>query len=465
MIKGKSRQTAGFYKSIRNYLGVIAISIIAISYVYYMLNVRFWKRDPSTISWDTISYYAYLPAKFIYHDLSLKFIEKDPSFFNKNVWPEVTEENKYVIKTSMGLAYLYSPFFFAGHLYAKNSEYKANGYSMPYQVSMAFSGLFYALIGFFFLWKILRRYFPPGISFLVMLSIGLATNLYTYSTQSATMPHSFNFALITIFLWLTIQWYKKKKWITSLWLGLIFGLFVLIRPTNIVLIFVFFLYGVLTFDDIKNRFVTLFMRWPHILVILGAAFLVWIPQIFYWKMQTGQLLYFSYGSDERFFWLEPVFFKGLFSFRKGWLIYTPLMIYSLAGLFLMKKQEREFRFAFITVTLLAMYVTFSWWCWWYGGSFGMRPMIDYYGMLAIPLGSFLVYLENRKPGPKIILSVLFSISILLGVYHHIQYHYGTLHFDSMTWKAYRHNFGKIKPGEDKDIYLDPPDYDSAKLER
>lgn len=454
-----------FYKSIKKYLGTIAILIIAGSYLFYMLNVRFWNMGMGTIAWDTISYYAYLPAKFIYKDISLKFIDKDPDFFSNYVWPEITEEKTYVIKTTMGLAYLYTPFFFAGHYIANHSEYPANGYSLPYHIALAFSGMFYATIGFFFLWRILRRYFPPGISFIVMLTIALATNLFVYTTMSGTMSHSFSFALITFFIWLTIRWYEKENYWLSLLLGLTAGLIILIRPTNVLVAFIFILYGVVSFKDLKNRLNYLDDNWRHILLIVLAAIVIWVPQLIYWKSQTGQLFYFSYGSDERFFWMEPVFFKGLFSFRKGWLIYTPVMIFSFAGLFFMKNKLKEFRLAIAVTLFLAMYVVFSWWCWWYGGGFGMRPMIDYYGMLAIPMGASLSYISSLKINRMAFFSLAFSGSILFGVYHHMQYHYGALHYDSMTWKAYLHSFGHIKADRELELYLEVPDYEKSKTER
>ena len=56
--------------------------------------------------------------------------------------------------------------------------------------------------------------------------------------------------------------------------------------------------------------------------------LVWVPQMIYWNEMTGHWLYFSYGSDERFFFGDPAIIKGLFSYRKGLFIYTPLLLFA-----------------------------------------------------------------------------------------------------------------------------------------
>ena len=57
-----------------------------------------------------------------------------------------------------------------------------------------------------------------------------------------------------------------------------------------------------------------------------------IPQMVYWKLHTGNLLFYTYG-EEKFFWNDPKVLEGLFSFRKGWLVYSPLMLLSLTGIF------------------------------------------------------------------------------------------------------------------------------------
>ena len=215
----------------------------------------------------------------------------------------------------------------------------------------------------------------------------------------------------------------------------------------------------------KKNYILAFVITVVIFIIVFAAFMVWIPQLLYWKSQTGQFLYFSYGEDEKFFWLQPVFWKGLFGFRKGWLIYTPVMIFSLAGIFLLKEKLKDLKLAIIFTFLPAMYLIFSWWCWWYGGSFGMRPMIDFYGILAIPMAAFLQFSHTRKRIFKSILYSLFSLSLLLGIYHYIQFHYDAIHYDSMTWKAYKHSFGKVHDSEKLDKLLAPPDYENAKKTR
>lgn len=454
-----------FRSKIKTWLGILSISFIIGVYLLHILNVRFWNVGRGVITWDTISYYAYLPATFIYHDLSFEFIKEDPEYFNNKIWLEKTEEGNKIVKTSMGLAILYSPFFFIADTVAKNSEFEETGYSLPYHASLAFSGMFYLIFGFFFLWKILRRYFTEIPSALTLLVIGLATNIFSYATLHGTMPHAFNFTLTAMFAWYTIRWYEKQSVGYTLVLGLLAGLITLIRPTNFVVLLIFPLFGINNLKAANSRITFLIRKWYHLLVILFMILLVWTPQMIYWKEYTGHFLYFSYGSDERFFWTQPMIWKGLFGFRKGWFIYTPVMIFAVFGLFKMLNAKGDWKIPVITITILSLYIMLSWWCWWYGGGISLRPIIDYYPLLAIPLAGFISYLLTSNKIKKIILSGILSLTILLGIYHSVQYYYGAIHWDSMTWEAYKHSFGKVKGSQELPKYLEKPDYEKTKLSR
>ena len=111
----------------------------------------------------------------------------------------------------------------------------------------------------------------------------------------------------------------------------------------------------------------------------------------YWKLQTGQYLYYSYPDDQGFFFSNPQIWNNLFSWRKGWLLYTPVMIFALAGIPLLWKQNRKFFVPVLLFVVVIIYVTSSWWDWWYGGGFGIRPYIDLYGVMAIPMAAFLTW--------------------------------------------------------------------------
>ena len=177
-------------------------------------------------------------------------------------------------------------------------------------------------------------------------------------------------------------------------------------------------------------------------------------------MITGHWLFFPYG-EERFYFNHPKIISGLFSYRKGWLLYTPIMIFALAGIPFLLKKNREFFVPVLLYTIFSVYVIFSWWCWWYGGSLGCRPIIDSYGILAIPMAAFFTWLAGQKRFLKTIVIVLVAVSLLLNIKYQIQKRQGTLHYDSMSKEVYWNCFFLFNPNGQYWKILDPPDYSRA----
>jgi hypothetical protein len=165
--------------------------------------------------------------------------------------------------------------------------------------------------------------------------------------------------------------------------------------------------------------------------------------------------------DEGFFFNSPHISDGLFSYRKGWFVYTPIMVFAVLGLFTMKKAAAAYRLPLILTLLVLIYVIFSWWCWWYGGSFGSRVMIDYYGLLALPLATFFQHTIYRSCWVKAMVSLLAVFFIFLNFFQMNQYTRSLLHYDSMSKDLYWSIFlTKNRPADYQDN-MDIPDYTKA----
>ena len=85
-------------------------------------------------------------------------------------------DGQFVMKYPIGMAILYLPFFFIGHLFALLSDYPADGFSWPYQFAISMGGIVYAVIGLFVMRKVLLKYFSDLVTALVLGIIVLATN-------------------------------------------------------------------------------------------------------------------------------------------------------------------------------------------------------------------------------------------------------------------------------------------------
>jgi hypothetical protein len=193
------------------------------------------------------------------------------------------------------------------------------------------------------------------------------------------------------------------------------------------------------------------------------AILVCIPQLLYWKYLTGNYFYYSYG-DEKLLFTHPHVLQGLFGFRKGWLIYTPIMSFAVAGFFLIKK-DNPWRNCIWIVTPIFIYIIYCWWCWWYGGSYGSRPMVDIYALLGIPFAACIQHVVKLKWYNVYLWSIIIFF-ISYNALQIMQYRTALLHYDSMTREAYfKILFRKEYPVNTPETFiplLKKPDYDAAK---
>jgi len=438
----------------------LLISLFVVIYVNFYYS--HWKGEKNIVVNEVLSYYGYLTAAFIYDDISLEFTKKEPKKFYGKYWRTKSPTGKYVLRTSGGLAILYLPFFFSADAIAELIGYEATGYTLPYRFALVLSSVFYMMIGAVFLRKFLLKYFSKPIVAITLLATILGTNLLWYVTIEAAMSHAYSFAFISIFLFVIDNWHKNQSISNTIYIGLLVGIISLIRPTNIIVVVLLVLWKVTTWEELKNRILFLLNKWYLILLMILMYFIVWSPQIIYWKYVTDSYLYYSYPDNQGFFFLNPQLYNTLFSWRKGFLIYTPVMVFAIIGIGLLYKNSKEFFWPVFIYLLISWYLMSSWWSWWYGGSFGLRPFIDSYGVFSIGLATFLTWVSKITPLKRTILVSLFALSIILGVWHFKRYRGGSIHWVSMTKEAYFECFWTITPTDEWYNKIRKPDFKLAK---
>jgi hypothetical protein len=448
----------------------VALWIVLAGLLFTMFSCHYWNQskpdERGVIKWDVISYYAYLPATFIYGDVKLGFLDDPPEgFVNDNkFWPVELEGGHHLIQTSMGLSILYAPFFFTAHLLAPLFGQAPDGFSSIYQFFLVLSSLVYVMTGLVFLRKLLLRYFSHRTAAITVILIGLGTNLFYYTVHEGPMSHSYNFALIALLIYLVDGWYRNPTVRKAVFLGLLYGLITLIRPTNILTGVLFLLWGVSRFADLGERVRFIFSRYKLHLLILLFFIIPWIPQFVYWKAVTGSFLYNSYGpSGSSFFFGSPHIFDLLFSFRKGWYLYTPVMFAATLGIWFLASKYRGMAIPVIFYLIVEIYVLASWWSWWNGGSFGLRSFVDIYGVMALPLAALVQRgLETRLFTRIALLSGLFFL-LLFNQYQTLLYTRGFIHHSGMTKEAYFLNFLRLKPDGRSWQMLALPDAQLARM--
>jgi hypothetical protein len=444
----------------KNPYSFYSIVIIVIAVIWINLNHKLWENHKSVIKWDVINYYQYLPATFYYNDLSLKFIDKDPTLLEWKFWPHISPIGKYTGKMSMGLSFMYLPFYLLAHLQAYLTNQSTDGFSAPFTFWLIFSSLFYVFVGMLYLRKLLLKYFTDGIVALTVLSIFFGTNLLFYTTLEAPMPHAYLFSLFSIFIYYTIEWHESINFKNSMILGLLLGLIALIRPSDSIIIIFFAFYQITSWSGFYEKLKSFVKNWKYLMLIALFSFIVWIPQLIYWKYTTGNYFYFSY-QNEGFFFDNPQIIKGLFGFRKGWFVYTPLLFFAVSGIFLFFKDLKKFFLPIFIFTFLNVYIILSWWCWWYGGTYGQRVFIESYAILSIPFALFISNGFKYNRLTKILTIVLLIVLSAHQIFQTIKFNYNSIHYDAMTKEAYFNSYFKIRPSSNFESLLRYPDYQNA----
>jgi len=402
---------------------------------------------------DTGGYYLYLPAIFIYHDIGkLSFYDKIDSQYNhpfdKNCTLYKNNTNDHLLnKYPAGVAVFEFPFFITAHLYCLiTGQYQPDGYSLPYQLGGLFSNIFWVIVGLLFLRQVLNRYFNDNIVVLTILCIAFGTNLYAYSSFNIGMSHPYSFFLFSLLAYITNLIYSVPKHqsfnrLAGL-LGLVLGMIFIVRPINIIVVLIPLLWLLQNPFNLKERFWFLTHHYKEVFLVLTGFFLVAFIQFYYWKYITGNWLVYSY-TGERFDFLHPHILNGLFSFRKGWFLYTPLSFIGCLGFYFLWKKNARLMFPIALFLTIMIYAVFSWQQWWYGGSFGCRPLIESFVFLSFPLAAIIEHFYNSATKLKktAFFSLLFCL-VFLNIFQTYQYSMGLIHWDRMTKEYYFRVFGK-----------------------
>lgn len=374
--------------------------------------------DKKEISWDVFGYYLPLVATF----------QQDDALLNDRSWVEELNNEKqlsgtvYQISSNdegkpmyfflFGMSYFYAVFYFIGDLIAAWTGYATDGFSLPYQLSLVYGCMIYTLIGLLYFRKILREFFSETITSLALLLIVLGTNYVHHMSLKNLETVNVLFMLSTILIWNTIQWHKTFQFKNLIWIGLSVALMALVKPSEILFLLLPLLWNVTNKETFKDKLKRISAQKVQFLVVILCCFLLAFPQLYYWHLKTGSWIYDTYknpgvGLDI----FSPHIYNSLFSYRKGWLVYTPLMLFALSGLYFVYKNNKKIFPAVAISLFVSSYIVFSWTEWWYGAGFSNRPMLTYYPLLAIGLGYFLKELLkwNRVIQFSIGFSMLFFV--------------------------------------------------------
>ncbi|HRW74449.1 MAG: hypothetical protein H6568_13065 [Lewinellaceae bacterium] len=418
---------------------------------------------------DTWGYYIYLPSSIISGDLltletaARRRAEMVPGSMNFGanrlgiMEINMTEKDLPVIKYTSGVAIMLSPFFVLAHAIAYLFEIPPDGYHPVYWYSIYLGVCLWVLFGMIILYRFLIRRFPTWAVWVSIIVLGVGTNLYFFLVYTSPMSHPLLFSLYCFLLEASERYIRNQRTRTAGIIGLICGMITLIRPTEIIAVsipLILIIYSI-------SSYIRSGWKWQHLLIATLSFCIPIIPQLIYWKMASGEWLYYSYGG-EGFDFLNPHIFSGLFGFMNGWFIYTPIYLLAIPGFVPLYIHFRKYFWPVLIFIILHVYIIYSWHNWYYINSFGSRPMVEALPLLAIPWTAFITKCQTN-----ISRSIVIGVSvlcILLNIFQTWQVSQAILLSEEGSFDYYVSIFGKRELNEKRLIAADtqtyPPDFNT-----
>ena len=362
---------------------------------------------------DGLGYYAHLRSAIIDGDLCyanefLEYNQFDHGVLNPY---KCTVTNHLPNKYYLGPALLWLPFFILAHTLTILSNCVGialipDGYSILYQIFIGLGSIIYGLMGLIFIYQILLRFFCRNEAILATFFIFIATNVIYYITNEPTISHSMSLFAVSMFAYIWIRDIGNRTKKSIILLGGAAGLMTLIRPQNVLFVVLpiiewldLFKKGKLGFfSSLRERIVEVGLFCVVYLIIL-------VPQFIVWKILYGKFIVYSY-KGENFNFAHPRLFDSLFSARHGLIYWTPIILVALIGvIFFIRKQPKIGSIFFLTF-VMQWYLNASWYCWWFGCSFGGRAYINCSFIFAIGLAMIFTIIKQK-------LRVVFLLLVLI----------------------------------------------------
>jgi len=363
----------------------------------------------SEIWGDKAGYYIYLPLTFIYHFDAASLPD---SIDTKTGGGYIVDIKNNIVKTKYpyGVALLQASFFLVAHWLATPLGYTDNGFTMPYNRAVDFAGVFYLVLGLFFLWNFLKKRNSKILSFFALFLLITMTNLYYYAIDETGMSHIYSFALFSATIWL-VDIFNIKKASHVFLLSLLFALVFVVRPVNI--IFIFFL---LLLEKEKVKIWITELRQVKIVSTTAAlvpAILVVFIQLFYWNYSSGNYVTNPYKGESFTFLTNPQLIKVWFSTNNGLFTYTPAWLFIMAGIIFMIVTKQPRGWIYLIFFLALSYMSASWWSWWLGCGFGHRAYVEYLPVFIMPA----IFLWKKISHYKMLPFFVIFVFLIFAVYN------------------------------------------------
>ena len=196
--------------------------------------------------------------------------------------------------------------------------------------------------------------------------------------------------------------------------------------------------------DAAARLAALAQRWRMLRWRQRPAPPSLLPQLVLYKWITGAWLVNAYATHNMGFSLaSPHVADTLFSTQKGLFFWSPVLLLSVAGVFVATGRARALVAPAVVVFAIQTLLIATWSQWQFGATFGHRGYTDGFALAAPLMAAFFEWsAKHRRAMPAI--AVTAAAAVALSIAQMIQYWIGVLPMADTTWAQYTDLFLRFR---------------------
>jgi hypothetical protein len=322
---------------------------------------------------DGVGYYAFARAPLIEHSLDF---QHDYQYANSSFRDARLDESglpKAEFRTAtghldnhftVGPAILWSPFLLIAHAgvflaRALGSQVTADGFSGPYRIAMAFGTAVYGFIGIILAVRVARQYVGTRWAALAAFSVWWASSLPIYMYFNPSWSHAHSAFTVALFLWYWHETRRDRSILQWILLAAIAGLMLNVYYANATILVVLLIEAVRQYRAVlrdPSTSASAAVRQPQALfarhaIFVFVVFVCFLPTLITRCIIYGKPFESGYIPLSQWAWTSPYFLQVLFSANHGLLVWTPLLLFAVVGLFIFWRRNPELGSAFLAATL------------------------------------------------------------------------------------------------------------------
>jgi hypothetical protein len=272
-------------KAIHTQLVFVLLAIGFVIQIAYFNNTHLVSGDP----WG---YYSYLPAALVYNDLgdyqktvaatkvcNNNFIDQEKEYYGLYHLNKYT--GKKVCRYPCGIAVMLLPAFVLTHVSALLFATPVNCFSPWYNFGMSIGVFIWVILGTWYLYKLLSKYYSSKISFATVLLIYLGTNVYYNTVFTPVMSHALLYSLYAILLYIVDIYYLKPSIKYAIIIGVMVGLILLVRNIEIFTLPIIILWAVNNKAQFMSRLQYIKSNYKRYILMAIVALIIFSPQLLY----------------------------------------------------------------------------------------------------------------------------------------------------------------------------------------